>query len=133
MERYLYFVFFMLFPFTLCFAQSNISGYVYDRETGEPLIGVSVYTDSQNYGTFTNHAGYFYMNVPKIDTTAMLYFSYLGYRTYSRALKPVLNRQATIFLDKKDYSLNEVVISNAIPLIQNIKTCWEMVREVLLK
>ncbi|GHU65365.1 hypothetical protein FACS1894160_3960 [Bacteroidia bacterium] len=46
-----------------CSSQRSISGYVYDKESGEPLIGASIATREGNLGTFTNNSGYFYLNI----------------------------------------------------------------------
>ncbi|MDP2175242.1 MAG: TonB-dependent receptor plug domain-containing protein [Bacteroidota bacterium] len=43
----------------------NISGYVYDQETGEKLIGALVYNNRTFQSCFTNQDGYFTMQMPK--------------------------------------------------------------------
>jgi len=55
-----------------------ISGFVYDSESKQPLLGASVYFDGSSVGTVTNENGFFRLE-PKIETTASLIITYIGY------------------------------------------------------
>lgn len=57
----------------------TVSGYVSDAESGETLIGASVFPAQQpELGTATNTYGFFSLTLPEGDWT--LVFSYLGYQ-----------------------------------------------------
>lgn len=57
-------------------AQVPVNGYVYDAETGESLIGVSIFTRSGKAFTTSNAYGYFCLMKQESDS---LCFRYLGY------------------------------------------------------
>ena len=86
-------------------AQTAISGRVVDAETGEALVGVSVYQASKKVGTTTNAYGFFSLNIPQTDTC---YVRYLGYQThFFVALK---KKDLTIKLQQKTDVLKVVEI-----------------------
>ncbi|MGB3778251.1 MAG: TonB-dependent receptor [Tunicatimonas sp.] len=66
--------------------QSTISGYVTDGESGEKLIGASVYLPKLGKGTTTNQYGFYSLSLSADSIT--LTFSYIGYarRTETLAL-----------------------------------------------
>lgn len=91
-------------------AQTNfsVSGYVKDAETGEDLVGASVYAPALNKGTTTNAYGYFSLSLPA--DSVRLVISYIGYQQVSRQM--LLNRhtQITIMLAPEKKELQEVVV-----------------------
>jgi hypothetical protein len=102
--------------FPLLFSQATgtltISGYVYDKSTGETLIGASVYLKGSHIGSSTNNNGYFVIsNVPSGEHTISV--SYLGYEKYEEKInlnneKHILN----IYLTPKAYRIGEVVVKS---------------------
>ncbi len=62
---------------TLARAQTTLFGYVTDAQSGERLIGASVYSPAQGIGTATDTYGYFTLASPA--DTVTLEFSYTGY------------------------------------------------------
>ena len=54
----------------------TINGYVYDKKTQEPLIGIAVIEKDTENGTTTNLDGYFELEVN--TTPIILVFSYVG-------------------------------------------------------
>ena len=66
----------LLITFQLTYGQVTIKGYVYDKETQEPLIGVTVIEKDTENGTTTNLDGYFELEVN--TTPIALVFSYVG-------------------------------------------------------
>ena len=68
----------LLMGITNAFAQSHeVSGVVTDRETNEPLVGVTIIVKGTSMGVITNIDGEFAITVPSPDVT--LIFSYVGY------------------------------------------------------
>ena len=55
-----------------------ISGYITDKETGEPLIGANIYTTDKTKGTITNVNGFYSLKFK--PSTYRLQFSYVGYK-----------------------------------------------------
>ncbi|SMO32736.1 Outer membrane receptor proteins, mostly Fe transport [Saccharicrinis carchari] len=62
-------------------AQVNLSGYVTDDTTGEPLIGVSVYCTETEQGQASNAFGYFNFTFADKGKYS-IQFSYVGYAPY---------------------------------------------------
>ena len=95
-----------LMAISVAFAQKTVSGYVFESETGEPVIGASVIVKGLNgVGAATNVNGQFTINdVPNSSTTLMV--SYIGMRTKEVAIKPNLK----IYLDADASLLNEQIV-----------------------
>ncbi|MBL6964493.1 MAG: TonB-dependent receptor [Bacteroidetes bacterium] len=94
MRKYLILLFLMLSTF-LSPAQKKytISGYLYDSESGEKLIGANVYDQHRLMGTTSNTYGFFSLTLA--TDTYNLVFSYLGY-----------GAEIKRFILKKDITLN---------------------------
>src|SRR6478735_8449478 len=58
-------------------AKFTISGFVRDQETGENLIGVSVYNPATGQGTATNTYGFYSITLPQDSVNLVV--SYVGY------------------------------------------------------
>lgn len=56
----------------------TVSGYITDKETGEPLIASTVYNKTTSKGGVSNNYGYYSLTLPKGKIT--LLYSYLGYK-----------------------------------------------------
>lgn len=79
----------LLFVVTLLclsiYAQSyTISGYISDEETGEKLIGATVYDSNSQQGTVSNEYGFYSFTLAQ-DSVQLVY-SYIGYTTFKRSL-----------------------------------------------
>lgn len=103
----------LLFSITLA-AQIQISGYVTDASSGEPLIGVSVYCSQTQHGQATNAYGYYSINITK-DNTYSLSFSFIGYKTYVTNSSTLKNSVLNIQL-KPGINLQEVSVSGTTPI-----------------
>lgn len=60
------------------FCQRLVTGYVYDSQTKEPLVGANIIVRSDQSGTVTAANGYFSIQVPSYDS---LEVSFVGYET----------------------------------------------------
>ncbi len=58
-------------------AKFTVSGFVRDKETGENLIGVSVYNPATGQGTATNTYGFYSITLPQDSVSLVV--SYVGY------------------------------------------------------
>ncbi|MEL6654080.1 MAG: carboxypeptidase-like regulatory domain-containing protein [Bacteroidota bacterium] len=65
MKRPLFFILLVLLGLGVSQAQNiTLSGYVYDEETGESLIGATIYIPSIKAGTYSNSYGFYSLSVP---------------------------------------------------------------------
>lgn len=60
----------------------TISGFIYDKNTGEVLIGATIYENYSQAGTVSNEYGFYNLTFNKQDSLK-LYISYLGYKQLS--------------------------------------------------
>ena len=91
--------------------QSNkftISGYVQDAETGENLIGATVYITELQSGAVSNVYGFYSISLPPNNYT--LTYSYIGYQTKKQIVKLDRNLTINIELTPTEQELEEVVI-----------------------
>lgn len=63
----------------LAFSQ-NISGYITDYNSSEPLINANVFSSNIKYTTSSNEFGFFSLKLPDGASTQLI-FSYLGYKS----------------------------------------------------
>ena len=99
--------FFLLFPI-FCISQNNItiSGYVDEAESGEKLIGATIYDLKSGKGTITNDYGFFSLTLPK--DSVKIRVSYIGYVTKVFEDYPMLDITQNFSLS--DQMLQEVEI-----------------------
>ena len=65
---------------------ATISGYVTDAQSGEKLIGATVYLPQLDKGTATNPYGFYSFTVPATDSLQVSY-SYVGYEVAEKTLE----------------------------------------------
>lgn len=87
-------------------SRATVSGYVIDRQTGEPLIGVSIVIKGTSTGTITDQNGKFTLEVP--ESSAILSFSYIGYITKEQ--ESGKEKEMAIAMDVDAKTLDEVVV-----------------------
>ncbi len=86
-----------------------VSGFVYDKETRDPLVGASVYMDNTTIGTSTDFDGAFEIVIPEgIESSFVV--SFIGYSTLVRS-KPDGTRTLKLYLEPDSNILEEVVLS----------------------
>ena len=92
------------------FAQNKttISGFVYDNETGEVLIGATIYEIKTKIGTISNEYGFYSLTVP-IRDSLKISVSFIGYKPLILKVKPKHNKQEDFHLIP-GITLNSVTI-----------------------
>lgn len=87
----------------------SLNGYVRDVQSGEVLIGATVYAPSGMAGTVTNNFGFYSLSLPPGKHT--LYISYIGYKTdtLDLALDNSLRRDVDL---REAASMQEVSVSS---------------------
>jgi len=123
------FTLFLVFTTLISFAQKHtISGYIEDNETGEKLIGASVYDTKTMLGTTTNNYGFYSLTLP--EGNVELTFSYIGYETEVQKIKLIKDisinfkvksnielDEVTVIANKKDNNITSTQMSvNTIPM-----------------
>jgi hypothetical protein len=95
------------------FAQTGtIRGFVYEKESGEPVIFTNVYLLKTTYGSATDVNGYFVIsNIPPGDYTLMV--TYLGYDSLQMPVSVYANELMSkqLYLTKAAYLIEGVDIS----------------------
>ncbi|MFA7420176.1 MAG: TonB-dependent receptor [Melioribacteraceae bacterium] len=92
-------------------AESSISGFIYDKASGEGLIGANIYIKSINRGAVTNITGYYV--IPKIPSGKYeLRISYVGYKslTVNVSVKAGEEKEFNVKLELEDIQGDEIVI-----------------------
>jgi hypothetical protein len=114
-----WFQFSLFFVFSFLFTKSalaqdtgEISGYVYEFQTGEPILGATVQVLDTQLGAVTNQNGYF--TIENVPTTAVtLKASYVGYESqlkYNIIVKSVGNVEERFELVETTTQLQAVTI-----------------------
>lgn len=102
----------LIFLFYNFLFQAIISGYVYDYETKEPLIGANIYLENTIYGTTTNKEGYYILQIK--EGKYKILFSYIGYSEEKReiTIKKGEVLKLNIYLKRSPLTLKEVVVES---------------------
>lgn len=105
-------VLFLFLCFSVCAtATVTINGYVTDSQSGERLIGASVYDTVSHKGTVTNNSGFYSLTLNAPSAQPVLNVSYVGYRSITTAL-PMLTRDTLINLSiRTNTQLEEVTVT----------------------
>ncbi len=76
----------LLLSFTYLYSQPvQITGYIQDAQTGEPLIGANILVEGMSLGASSDDSGYFNLTLPK-KGAFILTASYLGYTPAKKRL-----------------------------------------------
>ena len=93
--------------------RSTISGHVKDSETGEDLIGATIYISELKSGTVTNTYGYYSIKLD--EGTYTITFSYIGYASSVHKIELQEDITLDIELTPKGEQLKEVEITEDAP------------------
>ena len=107
--RFLYVLVFLPF-LSLSQEKFTLNGYITDKESGESLIGATVYINELNAGTVTNAYGFYSITLDQ--GTYSLDFRYIGYVSMSRSIDLNSNQKVDIELEGDDIQLENIVISD---------------------
>ena len=107
--RFLYILVFLPF-LSLSQDKFTLNGYITDKESGESLIGATVYINELNAGTVTNAYGFY--SITLVEGTYSLDFRYIGYVSMSRSIDLNSNQKIDIELEGDDIQLENIVISD---------------------
>lgn len=95
-------------------AQHPIKGFVIDKATKEPLIGVSIYNPGSGTGASTSFDGSFSLKVPAGEQK--LTVSYVGYTTETISVNAKTSNNITVELNSEAIGLNDVVVTSSVAI-----------------
>ena len=103
---------FLIFFSNYSYSQERytLNGYITDSESGESLIGATVYINQISSGTITNPYGFYSITLDEGNYDVD--FRYIGYQTISRKVELSTNLKIDIELLSSDIELESVVVSD---------------------
>jgi len=87
---------------------STVAGYITDKDTGEGIIGVAVYTTDLKNSTISKQDGFYSLNVPSGKNE--VYFQHLEMKRQKRNLVVFSNGKLDVEMELDVIALNEVVV-----------------------
>lgn len=90
-------------------SSSTLSGYIKDINSGEEMIGASIYVEELQTGCVTNTYGFYSLTIP--SGTYTLQVRFIGYKTLTKKVKLEGNVDMDFRLLSSSEQLEEVVIS----------------------
>ncbi|WP_372752361.1 DUF5686 family protein [Mariniflexile sp.] len=127
---------FFFFGVFSAFAQTKVSGYVFD-EDNQPVSFANVILKGSTHGTITDENGKFYLE--SSQTWTSLTVSFLGYETLNVPLVKKINYDLKLILKEEAAQLNQVFIvagkqsKKNNPAIDLLRKIWEHRRKNGLK
>lgn len=100
--------FLCLMSISLLAQNTTLKGKVKDAESGEVLIGATIYDTLSESGTFTNDFGYFQLSLPD-DSAGVLRISHLGYEMFVLEYSTA-DTKKMLSVELIPLNLNEVVV-----------------------
>lgn len=89
----------------------NITGYVKNFDTGEPVPFASISIYSEQIGVSSDTCGFYKLKIPEIFSSKfILYFSSIGYYDTLIVIENVTELKIEMFLKPRQYVINEVEI-----------------------
>lgn len=88
--------------------RATISGFITDGETGEALIGTTIYDQISGSGTIANNYGFFSLTLPKDSVSITI--SYLGFETETLQLNLKQNLSLNFEMASASKMLEEVTV-----------------------
>jgi hypothetical protein len=100
----------MVFPvISMAQVKHTITGYTKDAETGEELIGATIYVNELETGTVTNVYGFYSLTVE--GGIYNIKVSYIGYQSYSEKIDMNKNQHIDFELKLTAKTLDEIVVT----------------------
>lgn len=100
----------IIFTFTvsnLSAQEVTLSGHILDIETGESLIGATIYDTASKRGTTSNEYGFYSLTIPQTNDGILL-ISYLGYTSLREKIFPTEDQINNFSLLSENFLLEEV-------------------------
>ena len=98
------------FSFGVFAQEATLSGYIKDIDSGETLIGASVFIPSLSAGTTSNEYGFYSITVP--SGTYQIEFSYIGFDTKTEEINLTTNLTKDVEMGEDVAQLAEIVVTS---------------------
>ena len=108
----------------------TISGYVKDAESGEALIGATIFVRTINNGTSANQYGFYSISLK--SSKYLIEFRYMGYKTIQKTIE--LNKDITLNIElvPEKSLIQEVVVTSERPE-ENVKKAEMSISKLEMK
>lgn len=103
----------LIFAFLFCVcnaAAQKIYGKITDAQTGESLVGATIYVASQSKGTTTDIDGKYSLPLP--NGSHVVSFSFMGYETETITVNVKGNTSLNVRLNSSSRNIDEVVVTS---------------------
>ncbi|MBT1705568.1 carboxypeptidase-like regulatory domain-containing protein [Chryseosolibacter indicus] len=111
----LFYLLFLLLPFSVWSQSITLSAKVQDSESNAPLAFASVGIKGQPIGTISNDQGEFDFHFPLDLRNDTLVISMLGYKNFEAPVSTLLDKQKhVILLEKSEIILQEIVVADTL-------------------
>ena len=115
-----YLLFLMVFSFNVSSQEKHtVSGYISDANSGESIIGASVYTD-QGRGVTTNTYGFYSLTLSEGDHN--IYFSFIGYDKQVKQVNLKNNITHNVELKVTSVSVDEIEVRGERSIVETTET-----------
>lgn len=91
----------------------GLSGRVFDASSKSPLAGANVFLKQSHLGVSTDADGYFRLSLAPISMEDSLTITYMGYQTFSVALKNFQNKSIIYLLPKRMLLEQEIIVTGS--------------------
>ncbi len=108
--RQTFFFLFLCITFTSLAQESTLSGYIKDADSGETLIGASVFIPSLSVGTTSNEYGFYSITVP--SGAYKVEYSYIGFDTKIIDITLSGNLTKDVEMGEDVTQLTEIVVTS---------------------
>ncbi len=105
MKKWIFFIF-IVFSVLVAKAQITVSGFVYDAETMETIIGANIIDSIKSNGTTTNTQAYYVIRTSSPEIKV----SFIGYQSQTILLNQTKDTTVNIYLKPSSFQLEEVTI-----------------------
>ena len=115
----------------LSFSQGLVKGFVVDKATKEPLIGVTVLNPSSGNGMSTSLDGSFSLKIP--SGKQELSISYIGYKTITVSVSASNPNIGNIELETEAIGLNDVTVTSSVAIRRKTPVALSVIDPVLIE
>ncbi len=109
-----------------------ISGFVSDQQSGERLIGASIYCPAQNTSAVTNSFGFYSLALQSRDSV-QIKFNFIGFQSQNLRIAAQKNLSLDVGVQVESQQLNEVKISGKSLNIKAVKMSYHALDMTSLK
>lgn len=109
--NYKYSFLLLLLVAKLIFGQEEshtLSGFIFDKNSGETMIGANVYVKELGVGTASNVYGFYSLTLPNGEYSIEV--SFVGYKKYTKIMNFNKSKKLDFQIEQTSYNLEEIVV-----------------------